>query len=124
MASLATKLPKVFVIPRSSSFTALASVGAGREARPVDVETRDAAPALAGRDRAPVSGSGSCGGGLGLDDHGAVDDLLGQGLQLLGELCGDLVLEVVEGGQTHAAVLEGADVRAGVELAARSARDD
>src|SRR5699024_394792 len=46
MASLATKAPKVFVIPRSSSFTVLASVSGGRDHRAGGQE--EAVPARSG----------------------------------------------------------------------------
>src|SRR5699024_608398 len=124
MASLATKVPKVFVIPRSSSFTAFASVGAGRAAGPARFGTWCAVPARGQGPRTGQRGSGALRGGLRLDDHVAADDLLLEGLQLLGELRGDLVLEVVVRGQAHAAVLERAHVRGAVELALGGAGDD
>src|SRR5699024_8341575 len=124
MASLATKVPKVFVIPRSSSFTAVASVGAGRAAGPARFGTWCAVPARRQGPRTGQRGSGALRGGLRLDDHVAADDLLLEGLQLLGELRGDLVLEVVVRGQAHAAVLERAHVRGAVELALGGAGDD
>src|SRR5579875_632596 len=109
MWSLATRLPKRFVMPRSSSFTGSFPPSAGGGPR--------RGPPPAGRCLPP--GAGPLHRALGGRGDLAADDLLLDGLQLGLQAGGDLARPVVERREDGAAIGQRAHVGTAVEGAVR-----
>src|SRR6478735_1020664 len=127
MWSFATRDPKIFVIPRSSSFTGRPLLEQGTPSNRTSVVSAlhdDGGPGGLARATVP-SGARGAPDGLSLSSRGvrrlhdevARDDLLLVLGELVLQLGRHLVLEVVERGQAHALVLERADVRLVGEVA-------